>query len=404
MPYPMTRRDENLAARFAHRLHDSFIAARVSSLKSEEETLHIRLDASDRRRSFLSEPAHYRRPARRRLSSLGIDFQLLADHLTLYVDHLRSSAPDYQTVLREVRNVACDPRCTFDRQVLVWDAGNITIQDPHLGEDVNLGDFTIALYVRHYSALREETPCGKCLAAIITSDSSNPYRPGYIHPHISPATGALCRGPEGNTLLAALSLMGCVAGVLDTLTSILRTYNPDDPYVELYTWLTNEGDPLCFDCGICQSDAGDEGALIFARRRHGNSVYLCSECADGCFCRRCAGIWVYSDLEPCGRCSVRMCPECPLTTCPGCGLRVCGACSTAMYGGLCFTCLAPNPRSGAINLSYENDLPCTTPSNNLPSSDSPSMHGPNSCICDPTITRSDALPLPSLPIPYLSPT
>ena len=111
-------------------------------------------------------------------------------------------------------------------------------------------------------------------------------RPEVVHPHVD--RHRLCEGDASMPIRRALD-DGRLADFFALVRSVLRTYNPDSPYVELADWDA----VVCFDCGDrCPSD----------------DAATCEVC-DRQMCRDC---WVWCEVEQavvCLGCSVPVEPD-----------------------------------------------------------------------------------------------
>jgi hypothetical protein len=177
--------------------------------------------------------------------------------------------------------------------------------EPIVLEGIEFGAFTLVL---DWTKLHDHWPY-----RVVANDphpaSSNE---DVTHPHVS--SEKLC---EGNAHLAIRQALqeGRLFDFFVILRQILRTYNPNSPYVSIENW---HGVP-CQDCG---SLTGDEYDVC-----HSCESMICFDCSNSCDdCgERC-----------CGRC-VNVCRGCDRSFCPHC-LRDCEACGDTF----CQECLIEN--------------------------------------------------------------
>jgi hypothetical protein len=134
---------------------------------------------------------------------------------------------------------------------------------------------------------------------------------GYSHPHLS-RDGHLCTGRFG-ALRQWLYQDGALELVYTTASRILRTYNPESPYVKLEELVGGEELDECTRCGARLHE--DESTVI-------GCEYYCSECirwCDGCeeyVPLDCEGEY-FRDQWYCASCAEEI-----LDDCERCGARI----------------------------------------------------------------------------------
>jgi hypothetical protein len=169
-------------------------------------------------------------------------------------------------------------------------------------ENVLLGPFEIRLDWKHLAA----EPCYRVVAL-----EPNPAatRDDVTHPHV--LDEVLCEGHGRQAIRQALA-QGRLLDFFTLVAHVLRTYNPESPFVELASW---DG-RACRDCGAVVDE--DER---FVCQQCGADV--CDECyvnCAGCGDAHCAGC-----LTPCAVCDDGCCRWC-LRACAGCRAWVCQPC------------------------------------------------------------------------------
>jgi len=170
------------------------------------------------------------------------------------------------------------------------------------------------------------------------------------HPHVS--GGRLCQGEATGPIRLALE-QGRLMDFFQLVHSVLRTYNPESPFVRLDAW---DG-VRCSECGANVSQ--EETSYCEAC---GDDY--CHECSS--YCRNCDQTHCVACLVECRGCGESFCGGC-LSACEGCGTKgLCGSCldSCQQCGreGLCDACraaCAECKREGLCADCLEHDL-CTS--------------------------------------------
>ena len=133
------------------------------------------------------------------------------------------------------------------------------------------------------------------------------------HPHVS--GGRLCQGEATGPIRLALE-QGRLVDFFHLIHSVLRTYNPDSPFVRLDAW---DG-VCCGDCGTSVS-SGDTSYC------QGCDDDCCDECSS--YCQNCSETRCVACLVECRGCGESHCDPC-LSACQGCGTKgFCGSCLVA---------------------------------------------------------------------------
>lgn len=184
--------------------------------------------------------------------------------------------------------------------------------------DLDLGPFELSLRLDRLS--RRDATCFACVAL-------DPHPAGrdaaVTHPHVKDA--CLCTGEATGPIAAALH-EGRITDAFLLVRSVLRTYNPQSPYVHLDEW-DGEG-RTCPDCG--DAVASDH-------------LYYCDDCGrevcDDCMssCTACEGSCCRACLERDRVADVDCCPACR-GTCEDCGRTVASG-SMDEGSALCPQCL-----------------------------------------------------------------
>jgi hypothetical protein len=145
---------------------------------------------------------------------------------------------------------------------------------------------------------------------IIAKDPHPPEsRENVTHPHVMDEI--LCEGDGRQAIRQALA-QGRLLGFFTLVAGILRTYNPESPFVELALWYGQS----CSDCGAVVSD--DD---CFVCQRCGSALcegckISCCGCEDSC-CSGCTASCAACDERFCRRC-LRSCQQCRGCVCSSC--------------------------------------------------------------------------------------
>jgi len=183
-------------------------------------------------------------------------------------------------------------------------------------DDIPLGPFEIRLFVDQMSRLYSDTP----YKAIALEPNPAATDDNVTHPHVS--SEKVCEG-DGHIVIRRAIEQGRLCDFFTMVVNILKTYNPDSPYVALSDW---DG-VCCYDCGY--TVAGDE-------------CYYCEDCEHD-FCSQCSSYCQICDTTICLGCSFE-CPDCEqpvcqrcTATCSECEETVCKNCITEE--GICKQCI-----------------------------------------------------------------
>jgi len=186
--------------------------------------------------------------------------------------------------------------------------------DPIELEGVYLGEFEIRLDIGKLAQLRD------CTVFQIIAQDPHPAaaNDSITHPHVSEEY--ICAGDGSAALMQALAT-GRICDAFLLVKSILETYNPSSPYIQLDQW---EG-ISCYDCGYVTDE---------------ESSYYCEAC-EQVFCGECFSYCRSCDTSLC-RCCLSECPACEEPTCESC-LSKCSYCDETMcvsclVEGLCSSC------------------------------------------------------------------
>jgi hypothetical protein len=144
---------------------------------------------------------------------------------------------------------------------------------------------------------------------VIASDPHPPEsRENVTHPHVM--DDVLCEG-DGKPAIREALAQGRMLDFFTLVASVLRTYNPESPFVELALW---EGQS-CSDCGAFVSD----------------DYYICARCSStlcsGCevSCASCEESYCSQCVTGCSACDQCYCGNC-MGRCIECNSRLCAAC------------------------------------------------------------------------------
>ena len=217
---------------------------------------------------------------------------------------------------------ACDNVYERGEIGLMWDVNEVLLEDTD-GEEVEMGDFRVVLTIRRAG---EYLP----VSALATPVCNNEERGGYWHPHVG-SDERVCLGDVQRDVEGAVK-RGMLGRVVELVEGVLRTYNEESPYKELWRWREDEdeGEEKCITCGDA-INSGDE----YSCDRCGDVV--CSNCISSCGCGRrhlCSGCEDEEEEEKCIECGQLVCGRCK-QECDSCGASVCEDCRV---GGLCHEC------------------------------------------------------------------
>lgn len=180
------------------------------------------------------------------------------------------------------------------------------VTEPITLEDVYLGRFRIALYLRSLRELYHRTPY------FVTAVDPHPAATddAVTHPHVS--NDVVCEGDGAAAIKAALET-GRLMDFFVMVRSILTTYNPDSPYVSLADW---NGVP-CYECGYVM----DSESSYYCTSCDNAICDECSAVCAGCgevVCKSCAGACEICEQSLCPHCAKKRCSECESVCCESC--------------------------------------------------------------------------------------
>ena len=194
--------------------------------------------------------------------------------------------------------------------------------EPIVLEDIYLGRFQIKLRLD-----RIGSPHADDDFEVVALDP-NPAggNSEVTHPHVS--GGRLCQGDATGPIRLALE-QGRLVDFFQLVHSVLRTYNPDSPFVRLDAW-----DGVC--CSECGANISRE-ETSYCEACGDDYCHECSSCCQDCNDTRCVAC-----LVGCRSCGESHCGSC-LSACEGCGTKgFCGSCLAACQQcereGFCDSC------------------------------------------------------------------
>lgn len=248
---------------------------------------------------------------------------LLCDRLTnlLHLEHPHGhgppALPTLAALVQEIRQVQSE----FETVELDPRGQTLTAWTPSIElEGITLGPFRIQLHIDRLGR-RFDSGCFDCIAVEPCAASSDD---AVTHPHVRDRS--LCAGEAAVPLSQALR-QGRIADAFCIVHSVLKTYNPHSPYVQLSDW---DG-VACPECGGSVSP---------------DDLYRCQAC-DQDFCENCSGRCDLCEDSTCRGCLERdpvthrhCCPSCR-HTCNQCG-RVVECDEFDEQTGLCPAC-GPQP-------------------------------------------------------------
>ncbi|WP_417379067.1 hypothetical protein [Gimesia sp.] len=235
----------------------------------------------------------------------------LIQQLTALHTELSSDSPQQISSVKELYAELLALEDEFGELKLDLRAQTISvITEPIQLEAVYLGPFEICFHYGspntdgslHYRVIaRDPNPA-------ITNDS-------VTHPHVQ--SEVVCEG-EGRLVISRSLEQGRLFDFFTMVASLLRTYNPDSPYVALSDWDSVE----CTECA--------DVVMAHQQTRCENcEITLCTECA-----------------KDCSDCDCPFCHEC-VTHCDSCHSYCCSSCSKQCIqcnADCCQRCLLENER------------------------------------------------------------
>ena len=171
-------------------------------------------------------------------------------------------------------------------------------------DGVYLGPFEIRL---DWGDLTDGHPRNYRVIAVEANPAAS--NEGVTHPHVQDE--AVCEG-EGKQPIRHSLEQGRLFDFFVIVANLLRTYNPDSPFVSLSEW---HGMP-CADCGTTVADDEQWSCQRCGTTVCGECYYNCSDCS-GTFCSAC--------VTACAGCDESHCDEC-LKQCSRCHAEHCRAC------------------------------------------------------------------------------
>jgi hypothetical protein len=261
-----------------------------------------------RRRGFVAAERKLHARLQRLLAELSAEADSALRHAQRFQPEPVTKTSEIVAALKQLDNEFGG--WSFDRQTRRL----FVTTEPIVLEGIDLGRFDIVLCLDDLPLLDRRAPY-----EVIARDP-NPAAgsPSVTHPHVSDQQ--LCEGEANRPIRRALS-SGRVCEFFMLVTSVLRQYNRESPYVALEEW---EGEP-CSDCGY---RAGEE----HIDRCEDCGAVVCTECISTC--SDCEKHTCYRCLATCEQCDELICIRCTYR-CEGCRAIVCAACVT---DGLCEEC------------------------------------------------------------------
>jgi len=226
-------------------------------------------------------------------------FQHRVDNL---VNYARKEIPSLRHIYQELFH--CNDE--FEELCFHKDLNTVSAKtEPIVMEGVYLGEFEIRLQLEMVHDLDYSAPFS------VEALDPNPAAgdDSVTHPHVQ--NERLCAGNGDAAIRNALS-SGCVCDFFMIIRSILNTYNPNSPHIELHNW---DGRP-CSECG----DSINPEELYFCQFCESD---MCAGCS--ALCQVCEETTCPSCIQPCQLCRETVCPGCQME-CPGCGNVICSTC------------------------------------------------------------------------------
>jgi hypothetical protein len=171
-------------------------------------------------------------------------------------------------------------------------------------EGVYLGAFEIRL-----NWARASDPDRPCYHVIAKDPHPAESRDNVTHPHVMDEI--LCEGDGKHAIRLALS-EGRLLDFFTLVAGVLRTYNPESPFVELALWHGSA-------CSDCRAMVAEDYSYVC----HRCGETLCGECET--VCGGCEESYCSSCIGSCAACEESCCRGC-LKRCDGCHRHVCSDC------------------------------------------------------------------------------
>lgn len=176
--------------------------------------------------------------------------------------------------------------------------------DPIVLEGVYLGPFEIQLQCARVNGGGEPS-----YRVIAKDPHPAESRENVTHPHVMDEN--LCEGDGKHGIRRALS-EGRLLDFFTLVVGVLRTYNPESPFVEMALWSGS----TCSDCGALVDEDYSYSCNKCGDTICGECEATCGGCDDSC-CSGCIG--------SCAACEESFCRRC-LKTCEACHRHVCSGC------------------------------------------------------------------------------
>jgi hypothetical protein len=176
--------------------------------------------------------------------------------------------------------------------------------EPITLEGIYLGSFEIQL---HWA--RTNNSGEPAYRAIAKDPHPAESRENVTHPHVMDEV--LCEGDGKHGIRRALT-EGRLLDFFTLVAGVLRTYNPESPFVELALWSGSS----CSDCGALVDEDYSYSCSKCSDTVCGECETTCCGCDDYC-CSGCIG--------SCAACEESYCRQC-LKPCEACHRRVCSGC------------------------------------------------------------------------------
>ena len=176
--------------------------------------------------------------------------------------------------------------------------------EPIVLDGVYLGPFEIRLQWARQSS--SGAPTYRVLAKDPHPAES---RENVTHPHVMDEV--LCEGEGRHAIRQALA-QGRLLDFFTLIVGVLRTYNPESPFVELALWSGS----TCSDCGAVVDEDESYSCRTCGETVCGECEAACCGCEDSC-CSEC--------ITACAACEDNYCRRC-LKPCDPCQERVCAGC------------------------------------------------------------------------------
>jgi len=236
-----------------------------------------------------------------------IDYDKLTEIVIYDKEMLRNALRLNTPTLKNIKSELMAVKKHFKNFKVTKDKIFATTDDVLL-EGINLGPFEIVLNTKHL-AMDVGSYDDTNMKVYVKALKPNMVY-GHTHPNVSEGQ-YLCLGYGYDCVKSAL-VESRILDYFDVVNSILHTYGPENPYVEIEDWRNNQ----CCDCGAYYvSGSGTHTQCC--------DMIYCDSCSS--YCYDCGCVWCYDCNTICDACESKLCRDC-VGICGMCGDRFCSDC------------------------------------------------------------------------------